>query len=212
MENINVKDAAGESRTIKTTETDGIHTPHHIAEGPLTDAELRSSPVAVIGPLTDDELRANPISTNGLTDAQLRASPVPVSGGLTDTQLRADPVEVQISNTSQMPVEDAPLSSGYFDVSDTVVNIAIPTGAVMARLYPVDGIIKFRIGDSAPADDPVLGATDALALGGYALATEWRTFRILAAVGGYLKLLSAETGSGDPTVSVLVEFTGQGAV
>src|SRR5690606_12542814 len=58
--------------------------------GPLTDTELRATPVPVSGT----------VSTGGLTDAELRATPVPVSGTvtatgpLTDTQFRATPVPV----------------------------------------------------------------------------------------------------------------------
>lgn len=87
--------------------------------GPLTDTQLRATPVPVSGTLTvntgltDTQLRATPVPVSGtvstgltqpLTDTQLRATPVPVSGtvtvntGLTDTQLRATPVPV--SNTS----------------------------------------------------------------------------------------------------------------
>lgn len=65
--------------------------------------------VAVTGPLTDTQLRATPVpvsgtvSTGGLTDTQLRATPVPVSGsvttgGLTDTQLRATAVPVSAAS------------------------------------------------------------------------------------------------------------------
>jgi len=50
--------------------------------GPLTDTELRATPVDVLGPLTDAELRATPVDVLGpLTDAELRATPVPVTFG-----------------------------------------------------------------------------------------------------------------------------------
>jgi hypothetical protein len=50
--------------------------------GPLTDTQLRATPVDVLGPLTDAELRATPVDVLGpLTDAELRASPVPVTFG-----------------------------------------------------------------------------------------------------------------------------------
>lgn len=42
-------------------------------DGPLTDAELRATPVPVSGT----------VSTGGLTDAELRATPVPISGTVT---------------------------------------------------------------------------------------------------------------------------------
>lgn len=78
--------------------------------GPLTDAQLRATPVpvsgAVTGPLTDAQLRAAAVPVSGtvaatgpLTDAQLRATAVPVSGPLTDTQLR----------TTALPVSQAPV-------------------------------------------------------------------------------------------------------
>ena len=51
--NILILDAANVSQQVKTTETAGVHVPHHIIEGTIT--------------------------TSGLTDAELRASAVPVS-------------------------------------------------------------------------------------------------------------------------------------
>lgn len=67
--------------------------------GPLTDTELRATPVDVLGPLTDTELRATPVDVLGpLTDTELRASPVAVTGPLTDTELRATPVPVSVSS------------------------------------------------------------------------------------------------------------------
>lgn len=55
------------------------------ASSPVVIASDQSA-IAVTGPLTDSQLRATPVpvsgtvSTGGLTDAQLRATPVPVSG------------------------------------------------------------------------------------------------------------------------------------
>lgn len=65
-----------------------------------------TSPLAVTGPVTDAELRATPVpvsgtvavSNPGLTDAQLRASAVPVSGPLTDTELRASAVSISVAS------------------------------------------------------------------------------------------------------------------
>jgi hypothetical protein len=75
--------------------TTGFSRPVVKALGPVTDAELRATPVPVSGPLTDTELRATPVPVSGpLTDTELRATPVPVSGPLTDTELRATPVPV----------------------------------------------------------------------------------------------------------------------
>lgn len=49
-DNINIKDSAAVTRTLRTTESAGVHTPHHIVESSpaLTDAQLRDSPVPVL--------------------------------------------------------------------------------------------------------------------------------------------------------------------
>lgn len=71
----------------------------------LTDTELRNAPIGVTGPVTDTQLRAAPVDVAGpLTDTELRATPVPISGtvtatgtqtdALTDTELRAAPVPI----------------------------------------------------------------------------------------------------------------------
>lgn len=120
--------------------------------GPLTDAELRASPVPVsaaslplpTGAATEakqdtgnsslasiDAKLANPLPVSGpLTDTQLRASPVPVSGTvtantglsqpLTDTQLRATPVPVSGTVTANA-------GTGTFAVS--AASLPLPSGA-----------------------------------------------------------------------------------
>ena len=73
--------------------------------GPLTDTQLRATPVPVS--LTSTTITGTVAVTGALTDTQLRATPVPVSltsttitgtvavtGALTDTQLRATPVPI----------------------------------------------------------------------------------------------------------------------
>lgn len=83
--------------------------------GPLTDAELRATPVDVLGPLTDTELRATPVPVSGpLTDTQLRATPVDVLGPLTDVELRATPVDVL------GPLTDTELRATPVPISGTV--------------------------------------------------------------------------------------------
>ncbi len=69
--------------------------------GPLTDVELRATPVPVSATFTPSGTQdVNIVSTitvpvsGPLTDVQLRATAVPVSGPLTDTQLRAAVVPV----------------------------------------------------------------------------------------------------------------------
>ncbi len=86
--------------------------PNNTVPVSLTSTTITGS-VAVTGPLTDTQLRATPVpvsgtvSTGGLTDTQLRATAVPVSltsttitgsvavtGPLTDTQIRATPLPI----------------------------------------------------------------------------------------------------------------------
>lgn len=80
-----------------------------------------SASVAVTGPLTDTQLRLTPVpvsgtvtaTTGGLTDTQLRATPVPVSGtvtattgGLTDAELRADAILVYVDPSIPVQIAD----------------------------------------------------------------------------------------------------------
>jgi hypothetical protein len=109
--------------------------------GPLTDAQLRATPVPVSGPLTDTELRAAPVDVLGpLTDAELRAAPVDVLGPLTDAELRATAVPVSAA-TLPLPTgaaTETTLSAlnakvVTVDTSNvTVVASALPTGASTA--------------------------------------------------------------------------------
>jgi hypothetical protein len=80
-------------------------------------------------PLTDTQLRATPVPVSGpLTDGQLRATPVPVSGPLTDSQLRATPVSV--SQSSQ------PLPTGAA-TETTVSAINTKTPALVGEENPL---------------------------------------------------------------------------
>lgn len=53
--------------------------------GPLTDAELRATPVPVSGTVAVTQGGAFTVSTDGLTDAELRASPVEITGAISAT-------------------------------------------------------------------------------------------------------------------------------
>lgn len=79
--------------------------------------------VPVTGPLTDTQLRATPVPVSGpLTDTQLRATPVPVSGPLTDAQLRATPVPVSAAQ------------SGTWNINNVTGTVSLPTGASTSAL------------------------------------------------------------------------------
>lgn len=95
--------ALSDGRLVVTTDGESID-----VLGPLTDAELRATPVDVLGPLTDAELRAAPVDVLGpLTDAELRAAPINVLGPLTDAELRAAPVDVSLIVAAPLPVVGA---------------------------------------------------------------------------------------------------------
>lgn len=117
-------------------------------DGPLTDAELRATPVPVSGTFWQ---ATQPVSFSwlGLTDTELRASPVPVSGtfwqatqpvsftwsGLTDAELRASPVPVSgtISTTSEKASTPSQ-SSPSVTVASTVV-LASNASRLGATIY-----------------------------------------------------------------------------
>lgn len=103
---------------------------------PLTDTQLRASPVPVSGPLTDTQLRATAVPISGtvtantglsqpLTDAQLRATAVPVSaaslplpsGAATESTLNSVRVGIEL-------------------IDDTIVTSG---GAASARILAVGG-------------------------------------------------------------------------
>jgi len=73
-------------------------------DGPVTNAELRSTPVPVTGVLTNAELRSTPVPVTGvLSNAELRSTPVPVTGVLSNAELRAAPVPVVSSVATRTP-------------------------------------------------------------------------------------------------------------
>jgi hypothetical protein len=78
-----------------------------------------SGTVPVSGPLTDAQVRATPLPVSGtvavsgtlpvsgpLTDTQLRATAVPVSGPVTDAQMRASAVPVSLASVPSHAVTD----------------------------------------------------------------------------------------------------------
>lgn len=76
-----------------------VENPTIAVTGPLTDTQLRATPVPVSGTvatggLTDTQLRATPVPVSGTVTANAGTGTLAVSGPLTDTQLRATPVPV----------------------------------------------------------------------------------------------------------------------
>lgn len=126
--------------------------------GPLTDAQLRATPVPVSGTvstggLTDTELRASPVpvSVSGVATAANQAteiaslasidskltSPLAVTGPLTDAQLRATPVPVSGTvstgglTDAQLRATPVPVSTG--DLTDTQLRASpVPVSGTVA--------------------------------------------------------------------------------
>jgi hypothetical protein len=135
--------------------------------GPLTDTQLRATPVPVSGPLTDTQLRATVLPVSGpLTDGQLRAAAVPVSGPLTDAQLRALGVPVtgtfwQATQPVSGPLTDAqlraaavPVSGAFFQATQPVSAAALPLPAgasTEATLAALSAKIPASLGQKAMA-------------------------------------------------------------
>ena len=86
-DNISALDAALATIILAAKEIAGVKYPRSILTAPdgsdltpLTDAELRDTPVPVSGPVTDAQMRATALPVSGpLTDAELRATALPVS-------------------------------------------------------------------------------------------------------------------------------------
>lgn len=131
---------------FRTADSTAVDVPGDAANGVDVDVTRVQGTVAVTGPVTDAELRATPLPVSGtvsvsepvsiddnggsitvdgpLTDAQLRATAVPVSGtvttgGLTDAQLRATavPVSGTVSVSEPVSVDD---NGGSLTVDGTV--------------------------------------------------------------------------------------------
>lgn len=142
--------------------------------GPVTDAQLRLTPVpvtgSVTGPVTDAQIRATPVPVSGtvtatgpLTDTQLRLTAVPVSGPLTDAQLRATAVPVSGTVTATGPLTDTQLRLTAVPVSGPATDTQL-----RATPLPISGTVALS-GFSGLTDTqlratsvPVLGpVTDA---------------------------------------------------
>jgi hypothetical protein len=107
--------------------------------GPLTNTELRATPVPVSGT----------ISTGGLTDAQLRASAVPVSAASLPLPAGAATAALQ--------------TQPGVDIGDVTINNTAGAGAVNIQdggnSITVDGTVTANTGLSQPVTDAQLRAT-----------------------------------------------------
>lgn len=73
--NLSVKDATGTTQTIETTESGGVHTPHHTLSGPLGQALAAASlPVVLASDQTVIPIRPNRPTSATLTSASISAA------------------------------------------------------------------------------------------------------------------------------------------
>ena len=158
--NLFIKDANGVSREVKTEEAGGVHTPVQHALGPVTNTELRASPIGVTGPVTDVQLRASPVPVIGpLTDAQMRATAVKVS-----IDPNALPVPVSIGTGVVVPVADPlvlPLSVGHLTVTGTMAALTPPALAIGVRLTldaGAGGVVFYNFGAAVGTPFPPTGS------------------------------------------------------
>jgi hypothetical protein len=104
-------------------------------DGPVTDAQLRATPVPVSGPLTDTQLRATPVPVSGgLTDAQLRATAVPIADG-------GGSITVDGTVTAQFAVRTPTTTS----VASTVTSTLILASNVDRRGFSISNISSSKL-------------------------------------------------------------------
>lgn len=118
--------------------------------GPLTDAELRATPVPISGTVT--------ATTGGLTDAQLRASAVPVSlstvavtntGTFLVQAAQSGTWTVQIGNTpNSTPIltSERPATFGGLSVSSFLSTAAVQSTSIKGSAGQVYALEFFNIG------------------------------------------------------------------
>lgn len=131
--------------------------------GPLTDAELRATPIEISGTVTTNTTIDNYGSYPGLTDTELRATPVPVSGtvstnttitnygtypGLTEAQLASTNVNTSVNNTvivKNLPTSRMQVGQVRLDTTDSQVQF--PGGelinGVIVKASPLNSDVLF---------------------------------------------------------------------
>jgi hypothetical protein len=125
------------SQTVAGTVSVGNFPATQAVSGPLTDTQLRASPVAVSGNFWQ---ALQPVSISGtvtvsgpLTDTQLRASAVSVTGPVTDTQLRASALSTRdLKDNARTLFSAATVVAGVASVTTEAMLSLVPTRAGVA--------------------------------------------------------------------------------
>jgi hypothetical protein len=101
---------------------------------PLTDTQLRATPVPVSGPLTDTQLRATPVPVSGTVSVSNFPATQPVSGPLTDAQLRATPV----------PVSGTVTANAGTNLNTSALNLEATQALIKAKTDNLDVLLSTR--------------------------------------------------------------------
>jgi len=137
---------AAPSTEAKQDATNALLTTIAAITQPLTDTQLRATPVPISGTVT-----ANTGLSQPLTDAQLRLTPVPVSGTVTvDTSL--------LSTASKQDQQTALITTlnSLVENLNSLVNILLPLGAAMNSGAPA-----LRVNPIASVSTAVTGSVTA---------------------------------------------------
>lgn len=177
-----------------------------------------SASIAVTGPLTDTQLRLTPVPISGtvtasgpLTDTQLRATPVPISGTVTasgpvtDTQLRATPVP--ISGTVTATVANATLAAGSAVIGHVIVDTASTTAVTQATGTNLHAVIDTG---STTAVTQATGTNLHTVVDSITTFPDNEPFNV-AQINGVAPLMGAgATGTGSLRVTIANDSTGYG--
>lgn len=160
---------------------------------PLTDVQLRASPVPVSGtfwqatqPVSGSVSVSNFPATQPVSIATMPSTPVtgtfwqatqPVSGPLTDTQLRATPVPVSGTLTVNTGLTDTQLRATAVPISGTVtantgLTQPITDTQIRATPLPVSGTVTANTGLTQPLTDTQLRASAVPVSGTFFQATQ----------------------------------------
>ncbi len=126
--------------------------------GPVTDAEIRATPLPVSGtvsvgnfPATQPVSGTVTVANPGLTDTQLRATAVPVSGPLTDAQLRATPVPVSGTvSTSNVTSNSATIAQVTATTTNSTL-LAANANRKKVIVFVASAIVYLKFGATASA-------------------------------------------------------------